>query len=103
MEKVFLREELKHFLDDRDRLIQYPAKYRLQVISLFYLAGKFEPGRKYTEREVNDIIKNWHCFEDWTMLRRDLCDGHFLGREKNGSAYWLEEKPPVLADFGLTG
>jgi hypothetical protein len=53
---------------------------------LRYLTQRFEPGQHYTEREVNDIIRQLH--EDFVTLRRMLIDFHFLDRQAGGSAYW---------------
>ena len=53
-----------------------------------YLAEKFEFRRKYSEREVNDILNQWALFNDWALLRRELIMYNLLQREKNGSAYW---------------
>lgn len=96
-----LESELKNFLDDSGRLIKYPAKRRAKMLALFYLAAKFEPDRRYAEKEVNELLKQWHCFEDWAMLRRDLFDRRFLGREQDCTFYWLEKEQPVLSDFGV--
>jgi len=96
-----MKEQLKNFLDEDGKLISYPSKYRLRILSLFYLASKFDSDKKYKEREVNELLKSWHTFSDWAMLRRDLYDNRFLNRETNGSLYWLEEKQPVLWDFKL--
>lgn len=95
MESVF---ELKPFLDDYGKLMQYPAKRRKQFKALEYLASKFEHQRRYAEREVTDILNTWHTFGDPCMLRRDLCDARFLNREPDGSAYWLEPVLPQWAD-----
>ena len=94
-------DELKNFLDKDGRLKSYPVKQRPKTMALFYLASKFEKDRKYTEKEVNQILKDWHTFEDWAMLRRDLFDKWFLGRDSKGKEYWLEDKQPTLASFGL--
>lgn len=48
---------LKNFLDSRDRLKAFPAKRKLQLYAIAYLAEKFEPGRPYTEAEVNDLLE----------------------------------------------
>jgi Uncharacterized protein conserved in bacteria len=93
--------EIKNFLDEQGRLWSYPAKYKRQIFALFYLASKFEQGRRYTEKEVNQILKSWHTFGDWAMLRRDLFDRRFLNRKPDGSLYWLEDKQPTPASFGL--
>jgi len=101
MDYIDFKKELKNFLDRDGCLIQYPVKFKPKMLSLFYLASKFENGKKYTEKEVNELLKSWHTFGDWAMLRRDLYDKRFLGREQNCSLYWLEEPQPTMSDFAL--
>lgn len=96
-----IKNELVNFLDSGGRLVRYPAKRRYKLLSLFYLASKFDSGRTYTEKEVNEILKDWHTFGDWAMLRRDLYDNFFLYRAPDCSLYRLEEKQPVPGDFGI--
>ena len=93
--------EIKSFLDDNGRLISYPAKRKRQIYTLFYLASKFEPGKRYTEKEVNEILNKWHTFNDWAMLRRDLYDCQFLNRKSDCSEYWMEDNQPTLASLGV--
>ena len=47
---------LKNFLDGENRLKAFPSKRKLQLCAVRYLAEKFEPGRIYTEGEVNGIL-----------------------------------------------
>lgn len=42
------------------------------------LAGRFEKGVDYTEREVNDFLGGYH--DDYASLRRYLVDEGFLTR-----------------------
>ena len=95
-----LTHELRNFLDEDGRLKAYPAKRRMKLLALFYLASKFEPGRRYSEKQVNALLEGWHAFSDWVMLRRDLVDHGFLGREQDGSVYWMKETQPTPEDFG---
>ena len=101
MDVAYCEKEIRGFLDYERKLHTYPAKFKKQLFALCYLASKLEHGRQYTESEINDILNQWHTFGDWAALRRDLCDRHFLGREPDGSRYWLEEQQPTLASFGL--
>lgn len=101
MDSGTLERQLKRFLDQQGRLIDYPVKFKKQIYALFYLASKFQPGRRYSEAEINEILKEWHTFDDWAMLRRDMCDRHFFGREADGLEYWLKENQPTLSTFGL--
>jgi len=97
----FYAAQVKSFLDADGRLTRYPSKYKMQVFALFYFASKFEIGRHYSEKEVNDILKEWHTFADWAMLRRELFNKRFLGRDSKGKEYWLESEQPKPASFGF--
>ena len=48
--------DLKPFLDENLRLTAIPAKNKKKLSALYYLAGKIEPNRDYTEPEINDIL-----------------------------------------------
>nr|MCR4869812.1 DUF2087 domain-containing protein [Atopobiaceae bacterium] len=56
-----------------------PAQRKKRLIVLERLAEEFEPGRDYSEREVNLAIANFH--DDFCTLRRDLVDECFMRRE----------------------
>jgi hypothetical protein len=74
-----------------ERLTQIPAgPERLQPV-LRWLAGKFEPGRRYHEREVNALLKAHH--EDFATLRRSLVDYRYMDRADGH--YWLLDTPPT--------
>ncbi len=81
------QEILKRFLDDEGKVTVWPSKHSYKVIVLSYLATKFEYDRFYTEKEVNEILKQWHTFTDWPLLRRELIDRHYMARDKNGYNY----------------
>ena len=82
---------LKNFLDEENRLKAFPSKRKLQLCAVSYLAEKFEPGRIYTEGEVNDLLNQWHTFRDPATLRRELYDRCFLDRDPYGKRYRLNE------------
>ena len=66
------------------RLVLMPTKRSKLLIVLDHLAQDFEPGRRYTEVEVNAVLRPYH--DDVAALRRYLVDDHFLTRENN--VYW---------------
>ena len=74
---------LRTFIID-GRLVQIPAKHKKRLVILEWLAEKFEPGARYPEREVNEIIKP--CHPDTASLRRHLVDCRFMQREQG--VYW---------------
>lgn len=86
---------LKNFLNEDGQLKAFPAKRKMKVEALFYLAEKFEKGKQYTEKEVNVLLNQWHTFGDPATLRRELYDYRFLNRTPDGSSYRLEDPQPV--------
>ncbi|QHQ62886.1 DUF2087 domain-containing protein [Anaerocolumna sedimenticola] len=82
---------IERFLDEDKKIKIWPAKRDLKIEILKYLSEKFETGVFYTEKEVNEIIKNWHTFSDFFLLRRGLIDMKYLSRTKDGLQYWKEE------------
>lgn len=85
---------LRGFLDEEMRLMRIPARLKVRFVALCYLAGRFEPGARYTEKEVNALLNRWCAFRDPATLRRELYDFRFLNRERDGSFYWLEDPQP---------
>ena len=80
---------LRPFVDDDGRIHQWPTRQKVQRMAAALLAQRFEPGRDYSEREVNALLMDGHTFADWALLRRVLCDWRFLDRESNCSRYWV--------------
>lgn len=95
---------IKGFLDRDGRLNYYPTKRGKKMMVLFYLAGKLDSDREYTEREINEAIDKWLAPDgtcDHCTLRRELYDCRFLERERDNSRYWKSDPQPRLEDFGL--
>ena len=80
------RKVLRDFMVD-GRLKQIPRQWKKREVILRYLLEQFEPERRYTEAEVNEIISRTH--EDYATLRRLLIDGRRMGRERE--IYWRIE------------
>ena len=94
------QDTLRGFLDGEGRVTQFPARRKKRLAALQYLAGKFAPGRVYTEREVNEVLLFWHTFRDPATLRRELYDFHFLNRTPDGRAYALADPQPTPEELG---
>ena len=79
---------LKNYIVN-DKIIKIPRAEKKKIIILQYLLQKFQINKRYTEKQVNEIIKNMH--EDFVSLRRYLIQYGFMDREDNGSAYWVND------------
>ncbi len=84
-------ENIESYLDSEKRIRQWPSKRNQKRKVCEYLSTKFDRKTMYTEAQVNAIISRWHTFNDYFVLRRELVDGGWLKRYRDGSAYWLNE------------
>jgi hypothetical protein len=78
---------LKRFLDEEGKLLVWPKKQTDKELVTAYLATKFQSDKSYTEREVNEVLKVWHVFGDWAILRRELFERGYLDRDRSGTDY----------------
>ena len=86
---------LRNFMDANGKLTAFPAKRKMKIYCLFYLAQKFEPQKDYTEQEINNVLLDWHSFADPATLRRELYDYGFLDRSRDGKVYHIANKQPT--------
>lgn len=78
------RQRVLNSFFEYGRLKSIPAQRKKERIVLEKIVQSFEPGRRYTEREVNWILADFH--DDFCTLRRDLIGEGLMVRE-NG-VYW---------------
>lgn len=82
---------LQGYQDENGKFHSFPGKHQKskQALMLQYLALKFEAGKKYSEKEVNDILNEHHSFNDPAMLRRLMFGCQLINRTLDGREYWL--------------
>lgn len=68
------------------RLKTFPPKEKKKVVILRTIAKEFEEGIRYSEVQVNEILKE--IYPDYVTLRRYLIEYGYLERTRDGSAYW---------------
>jgi len=78
------RKVLKDFFTPDGALKEIPAQQKKLLAILRHLAIAFEPGRRYPEREVNEILARYH--PDTASLRRALIDYKLMQRAQG--QYW---------------
>lgn len=67
-----------------DRLVEIPAQQAKRRVVLERLALELEPGVRYSEAEVNEVLRRFH--DDHATLRRLLVDEGFVDRA--AGEYW---------------
>lgn len=77
------------------RIARVPAKRKVRAAVLLEVVRRFEPGRVYSEPEVNDVLLEVH--EDFAYLRRELVNYRYLEREdgRYRTAARAPERAPV--------
>ena len=63
-----------------------PAQRKKLEAVLRHVVKAFEPGKKYSEKKVNEILSGFHA--DTASLRRELVGFGLMKREGGGGDYW---------------
>lgn len=69
------------------KLQAFSPKEKKKIVILKKIAEQFIKRKKYSEKEVNSIIKP--IFEDYATIRRYLIEYGFMGRTNDCKEYWL--------------
>ncbi len=84
-------KKLDSYYDSDGRLIQYPSKRPMRIIVLIKITEQMDANRKYTEKEINEIIRLHIAFGDIELIRREMFQFKLIGRLRDGSEYWVEK------------
>lgn len=79
-----------YYKDGLDRPIStFPSKEKRKIILLQQIMTNFEAGKKYIEKELNDILKP--IYSDYVTIRRYLIQYGFMERTDDCTFYWVKE------------
>jgi predicted transcriptional regulator len=84
---AYNRKVLNDFLLPDGKLKAIPAQRKKLEAVLRHIAHDFQPGARYTEKQVNETLTRFH--DDTATLRRELIGYHILARA--GGEYWKIE------------
>ncbi len=87
-----MANNIERLLDGSGKVKQWPSKQNMKEAICEYLATKFAWDVQYTEKQVNELLMDWHTFNDYFLLRRTLVERGYLCRKKDGSQYWKSEE-----------
>lgn len=83
------RKVVSNYIQADGNLKTIPSQRKKLEAVLRYVVEAFEPGVRYTERETNEILSQFH--EDTATLRRELVGAKLMERERGGGKYWRAE------------
>jgi len=74
------------FFDEFGRLKSIPIKHKKRIAVLQIIAGSLTPGAIYSERDINEVILNYH--EDTAAIRRHMIEFKILTHNRMCN-YWV--------------
>ncbi len=84
------RKVVRDFTRPDGSLNALPAQRKKLEAVLRYVVQAFQPGMRYSEKQVNEILFHYH--PDVASLRRELVAARLMDREGGGGEYWRNEK-----------
>ncbi|SDG66589.1 DUF2087 domain-containing protein [Pelagibacterium luteolum] len=69
------------------RLQRWPSKRSDQELALWVIWSQMPGDGQLSELDVNAMLRTWHDFEDYVLLRRELCELDLLRRTPDGAIY----------------
>ena len=84
---AFEKKVLSTFVDSEGRIKAFPAQEKKFIILLHHVSKAFDPGTRYTEKQINEILLRFN--EDTASLRRGMIENHIMDRKGGGGEYWL--------------
>lgn len=89
-------EKAARYFDSGGILQSWPARFNLQLLCLWVLWSRLPPDTSYSEREISDLLRDWHEFGDHALLRRAMFEAKLVDRTVDGRAYRrIEQTPPA--------
>jgi predicted transcriptional regulator len=82
--EAYERKVLSDFMTADGKLKALPAQEKKLLVVLRHLAQDFQPGERYSEKQVNEMLRRYHI--DTAALRRYMVDNKLL--ERSEGVYW---------------
>ena len=95
---AFERKVLSSFTETDGRIRAFPTQEKKFLVLVRHVLKAFEPGVRYTEKRVNQILSNYN--DDTARLRRALIDHKYMAREGGGGKYWRLDTPEPARGSG---
>jgi predicted transcriptional regulator len=87
---AFERKVMASFVDAEGCITSIPAQEKKFLVLLRYVLKAFEPGKHYTEKQVNETLLRFN--KDTAILRRSLVDFGMMVRQGGGGEYWRADE-----------
>lgn len=100
MDKLDIHYTVQQFMDEEGRFTKWPSRKKKsqQLLILELLSQKFDKTKKYSEKEVNDLLNQHHTFGDSALLRREMFEKKILKRTLDCREYWINKEYQALVN-----
>jgi hypothetical protein len=85
------------------RLLRWPSRRAEQLLVLWVVWSYLPDDRQMSEAEVSSMLRDWHDYKDYALLRRELVDLDMLRRTPNGRVYRKVSHPLPAEAAALLG
>ncbi len=85
-QQLFERKVMSSFVNADGQVIAFPEKEKKLLVILNYILKAFEIGKRYSEKEVNEILLRFN--KDTAFMRRSLVEFKLMARQGGGGEYW---------------
>ncbi|MCR6630707.1 MAG: DUF2087 domain-containing protein [Magnetospirillum sp.] len=97
-----IRRVTRHF-DPAGGLVRWPSKFSERQLCLWVMWSHLPARRVLSEKQVNELLVARHGFGDHVLIRRELVDGGWLDRTRDGAEYRRVERRPPADALALIG
>ena len=89
-------EKVSRHFDAEGLMVRWPSKASHAELCLWVLWSRLPAGEAFTEREISEMLGDWHTFGDHALLRRGMVDARLVSRTVDGREYRrIEQRPPA--------
>jgi hypothetical protein len=89
-------EQWRRYFDEAGCLQRWPKKHSHREACLWVLWSRLPARERWSEKAINQRLRDQEVLGDHLLLRRALVDGGWLARTEDGSQYWrIERRPPA--------
>jgi hypothetical protein len=89
-------EKVSRHFDADGLMLRWPSKASHAELCLWVMWSRLPAGAVFTEREISEILADWHTFGDHALLRRGMVDARLVSRTVDGREYRrIEQRPPA--------
>lgn len=94
-------DRVRRCFDGNGRLQRWPSRRAEQDLALWIIWSQLPGDGQMDELDVNAMLRTWHDFEDYVLLRRELIELDLLRRTPDGRIYRrvAREMPPEAEEL----